>query len=56
MGCGCNKAKKTVQTFALKMPDGSTSEHGSRLEAEATNARKGGGGKVVARPGSSASA
>lgn len=48
MGCGCNKGKVkgAKQTFALRMPDGSTSEHGSRLEAEAANARKGGGGKV----------
>ena len=28
------------------MPDGSTSTHGSRLEAEAANAKQGGGGKV----------
>ena len=50
MGCGCRKAKdKSTQTFALRMPDGSTSEHGSRLEAEAANARKGGGGKVKAK-------
>jgi len=48
MACGCNKRKTaTSQTFALKMPDGTASEHGSRLEAEATNARKGGGGKVT---------
>ena len=50
MGCGCRKQKgSTQQTFALRMPDGSTSEHGSRLEAEATNARKGGGGKVTTK-------
>ena len=50
MGCGCNKTKaKATQTFALRMPDGSTSEHGSRLEAEAANARKGGGGKVTTK-------
>lgn len=48
MGCGCGKRKtSTTQTFSLRTPDGKTSEHGSRLEAEAENARRGGGGKVT---------
>jgi|GEM_PF-6292520 len=49
MGCNCGKNKRlssSKQTFALRMPNGDTSTHGSRLEAEAANVRKGGGGKV----------
>lgn len=48
MGCNCNKKKqtRTTQTFRLVMPDGRQSDHGSALEAQAENARKGGGGKV----------
>jgi hypothetical protein len=50
MGCGCNKRKKLADrasSYVLRMPDGSESTHGSRLEAEATNAKQGGGGKVA---------
>lgn len=49
-GCGsCGKAKRMTgqtQTFVLQMPDGGETQHGSRLEAEAENARRGGGGTV----------
>lgn len=34
------------RTFRLTMPDGSTSDHPSRIEAEAENIRKGGKGRV----------
>jgi len=46
MGCGCNKRKLSSSSWKLTMPDGSTSTHGSRLEAEAANAKQGGGGTV----------
>jgi hypothetical protein len=51
MGCGCNKKKRVAQaatSYTLTMPDGSTSDHGSRLEAQAANVQHGGGGKVKA--------
>lgn len=49
MGCGCNKRRKaqSVTSYTLAMPDGQTSEHGSKLEAQAENIRQGGGGKVA---------
>jgi hypothetical protein len=49
MGCGCSKRRKaaeSVTSYTLSMPDGSTSDHGSKLEAQAENVRQGGGGKV----------
>lgn len=52
MGCNCGKKQTTTastQTYELRTPDGATTTHNSRLEAEAENARRGGGGKVVAR-------
>lgn len=48
MGCNCGK-KKTAQTFTLKMPDGKTSTHSTRLGAQAENARNGGDGKIVVK-------
>lgn len=52
MGCGCNKNKSQTASaggsgFLLKMPDGRRSEHNTRMEAQAENARRGGGGKVI---------
>jgi hypothetical protein len=35
-----------MTSYVLQMPDGDTSQHGSRLEAQAENVRRGGGGKV----------
>ena len=49
MGCGCAKKKKLASqasSYELSMPDGQTSSHPTRLEAEVTNAKNGGGGKV----------
>lgn len=47
MGCGCGKRRaSTVTSYELKMPDGATSEHDTRLEAQKANIAKGGGGKV----------
>ena len=50
MGCGCGKRKasQSATSYTLAMPDGQTSQHGSKLEAQAENVRKGGGGKVAA--------
>jgi len=54
VGCGCGKKKQqslvqASSSYVLTMPDGQTSEHPSRLDAEVQNIRAGGGGKV-ARP------
>jgi hypothetical protein len=47
VGCNCGKTKtKTAQGWRLILPDGTTSTHGSRLEAEAANVKAGGGGTV----------
>ncbi len=48
MGCNCGKRKaRTTQTFALTMPNGGKTVHGSKLEAQAANIRQGGGGTVA---------
>lgn len=52
MGCNCGKNKSRTASaagrgFLLKMPDGRRSEHNTKMEAQAENARRGGGGKVV---------
>ena len=53
MGCNCGKRKTLAASssarYVLRMPDGSTSEHGSKLEAQAENARRGGGGRVTTK-------
>ena len=47
MGCGCNKATKQVVQFTLKMPDGRTTTHGTKREAERINQVRGGGGTIT---------
>ena len=52
MGCNCGKRRKLTAGSAqpitvLTMPNGETSSHATRLEAEAENIRKGGGGKFA---------
>lgn len=51
MGCNCGKSKSRTASaasgYTLKMPDGRRSEHNTRMEAQAENVRRGGGGKVV---------
>lgn len=49
MACGCAKKKKLAAqatSYELAMPDGSSSSHDTRLDAEVANAKNGGGGKV----------
>ena len=47
MGCGCNKRKQqSVSSYTLTMPDGETSTHATRLDAQTANVKAGGGGKV----------
>lgn len=48
MGCGCGKTKG-AQAFTLRMPDGTTSLHATKLEAQAANSRKGGGGRITTK-------
>jgi hypothetical protein len=49
-GCGCGKKRRSLaqaaSSYTLEMPDGSSSEHPTKLAAEAENIRKGGDGKV----------
>ena len=50
MGCNCGKKRKTatsVGSYTLTMPDGATSTHTTRLDAQTTNVKQGGGGKVA---------
>lgn len=49
MGCGCNKVKKQEVQFTLKMPDGRTTTHASKRDAERINQVRGGGGTIVRR-------
>lgn len=55
MGCNCGKRKTLTAAsrpkVLLTMPDGAVSEHGSKLEAQAENARRGGGGRVTTKQG-----
>ncbi|MFN2347647.1 MAG: hypothetical protein ABR616_18290 [Dermatophilaceae bacterium] len=48
MACNCrkNRTQPVADRYVLTASDGTTSTHGSRLEAEAENAKTGGGGKV----------
>jgi len=56
MGCGCNKRRKPRPTkptkdekaasFELRTASGQTLTFGSRLEAEAAKARRGGAGTI----------
>ena len=48
MGCGCNKKRRgtSVTSYQLTMPDGSTSTHTTRLDAQTANVKGGGGGSV----------
>ena len=48
MGCGCGKkrAATSVTSFTLTTPDGQTSEHSTRLDAQRANLQAGGGGTV----------
>lgn len=51
MGCGCRKKQKdsmTASGYELRRPDGTTSEHPTKLAAEAAKARAG-GGRIVAK-------
>lgn len=53
MGCGCNKRRKSLTAsstrYVLRMPDGTSTEHDTKLQAQAENARKGGGGRVTTK-------
>jgi hypothetical protein len=47
MGCGCGKKRKP---WVLTRVDGKTSEHASKVEADAANVRSGGAGTVDRKP------
>lgn len=54
MGCGCGKRRKDLRasgqgTFVLRRPDGTESQHRTRLEAQAERVRAGGKGQIVRR-------
>ena len=46
MGCNCGKNRAVAVRYALTMPDGRTSIHGTRRSAELANERRGGGGTI----------
>lgn len=60
MGCNCGKkaqqrrsgltaSARRLDRYKVTHPDGTTTVHGTRLEADAANARRGGKGQVLPR-------
>lgn len=48
MGCGCgNPRSGSTTVYVLTMPNGATSEHLTREDAEYHNSRQGGGGAIT---------